>query len=537
LVKAETVALVVADNQSTPMSGTSADITVAPAGAARLGVTGITDPIVKGTASDVTVTAYDTHENVATSDNGTIKFTSTDTAAVLPSPDYTFTPTDNGTHTFPNEVSFGTIGEQSITATDNVSGSISGTQTGISVYIPSSPPSGDGFSIYYTEADLFGTDARLLITNEGRVYRALEATSEDGSLIISIPKDTTALGKDEKRLKSLRAEAIENPPAPPDDAHIIKFAYDFGPDGATFDPPITLTWKYDPDVLPKNVAEEDLGIAYYDEDTSEWIELDYTVDTENNVINASIAHFTTFAIIGTPKPAAFTLTHLDISPNEVFPGETINISGSVANTGGLEGVHTVLLNINGTREDEKVVTVAPGGKETVTFAVSKEEPGSYSVDINDLSGSFTVKEPLPPVVPAVFSLSALTVQPDMVEPKQEVTITVRVTNTGGKEGSHTVVLNINGAKGDEKVVTVAPGGKETVTFRVSEEEPGNYSVDINGLSGNFVVKEEPPVAPSTPPSTPPVKPSVNWPLIGGIIGAMIVVALTIIYFLRKRTTT
>jgi len=33
--------------------------------------------------------------------------------------------------------------------------------------------------------------------------------------------------------------------------------YDLGPDGATFDPPITLMIMYDPDEIPEGYNEED----------------------------------------------------------------------------------------------------------------------------------------------------------------------------------------------------------------------------------------------------------------------------------------
>ena len=50
-------------------------------------------------------------------------------------------------------------------------------------------------------------------------------------------------------------------PPPPKDTSIIGLAYNFGPDRATFDPPITLTRSYDPNDIPESVAEEDLVLA------------------------------------------------------------------------------------------------------------------------------------------------------------------------------------------------------------------------------------------------------------------------------------
>jgi len=130
LVKAESIALTVTDNQTSPMSGISASITVAPDVAVILTVTGITDPITKGVASDVIVTAKDTYENTATGYTGTVTLTSTDSAATLAG-DSTLT---SGTKTFSGGVAFGTVGQHSVTATDTANATITGTQSGIGVY-------------------------------------------------------------------------------------------------------------------------------------------------------------------------------------------------------------------------------------------------------------------------------------------------------------------------------------------------------------------------------------------------------------------
>ncbi len=154
----------------------------------------------------------------------------------------------------------------------------------------SAPPSGDGAGAAppagptTVEASLFGETVEFSIDNEGVIQETIEATSEDGNLTITIPKDTIALDKDGGSLYSLTTDVDVSPPPPPEDTHIIGLAYNFGPDGATFDPAITLTWTYDPDDLPQDVAEEDLGIAYYDEDADKWVEVDCVIDTENNTM-------------------------------------------------------------------------------------------------------------------------------------------------------------------------------------------------------------------------------------------------------------
>jgi len=75
----------------------------------------------------VTVTAYDTCNNVATSYTGTVNFTSSDAQAGLPA-DANLT---NGVGTF--GVTLKTAGSDSITATDTTTSTITGSQTGIAV--------------------------------------------------------------------------------------------------------------------------------------------------------------------------------------------------------------------------------------------------------------------------------------------------------------------------------------------------------------------------------------------------------------------
>jgi len=279
------------------------------------------------------------------------------------------------------------------------------TPRALSVTIARPAPSDDGPTEpppAYVGTTFFGVAVSFRIDSAGKILETITATSADGKLTITIPKGTIALDKHGNPLSSLTADIDPSPPSPPEGAHVIGLAYDFGPAGATFDPPITIEYTYDPDEVPEGVAEEDLVIAFYDEDIDEWVELPCTVDTETHTVTAVVSHFTCFAIIGTVKPAAFTLSSLVISPAEVAPGEKVNISVSLANTGGLEGSYTAVLKINGVKEAEQSVTIAAGASKTVTFIVAKEEAGSYSVTVDGVSGSFVVVTPViappPPVI-------------------------------------------------------------------------------------------------------------------------------------------
>ncbi|MEJ2048022.1 MAG: hypothetical protein P8X92_09300, partial [Dehalococcoidia bacterium] len=101
-----------------------------PGTATHFHVEGYTDPALTAVAHDFTVTARDDSDATITSYTGTVHFTSTDSAAVLPG-DYTFTAGDAGAHTFSATLS--TLGEQSITATDAENYLIAGIQSAITV--------------------------------------------------------------------------------------------------------------------------------------------------------------------------------------------------------------------------------------------------------------------------------------------------------------------------------------------------------------------------------------------------------------------
>jgi len=117
----------VTDSAVPSLSGTQT-VTVTPGATTLLNVTGITSPISAGAPSNVTVAARDQFGNLTPGYRGTIRFTSTDSAATLPA-NYTFLAGDNGSHTFVDGVVFRTTGSQTVSATDTVSTTITGSQT------------------------------------------------------------------------------------------------------------------------------------------------------------------------------------------------------------------------------------------------------------------------------------------------------------------------------------------------------------------------------------------------------------------------
>ena len=86
-----------------------------------------------------------------------------------------------------------------------------------------------------------------------------------------------------------------------------------------------------------------------------------------------------------------------------------------------------------------------------------------------------------------FLVKNLYIQPAKVQPNELVTITVSVTNTHDTWGIYSLVLQINGIREAEQQADVDAGGTQDVSFSVTRENPGQYRVFINGLSGTFSV--------------------------------------------------
>ena len=111
-----------------PLLTTCAPATPGPA--TSLAVSGYPSPVFPGMTGTFTVTAKDSQGNPSIGYRGTVNFSSSDPAASLPAP-YTFVQADYGSHIF--SATLNTPGTQAITATDTVSPTITGSQTGIVV--------------------------------------------------------------------------------------------------------------------------------------------------------------------------------------------------------------------------------------------------------------------------------------------------------------------------------------------------------------------------------------------------------------------
>jgi len=97
----------------------------------------------------------------------------------------------------------------------------------------------------------------------------------------------------------------------------------------------------------------------------------------------------------------------------------------------------------------------------------------------------------PASTPATFATSGLSITPAEVETGETITISIVVANTGDLSGSYKVALRIDNVVVGTEEVTLGGGASQKVSFSTTKAVGGTYAVDIDGLSGTFLVKAPP----------------------------------------------
>ncbi|MFC1991663.1 hypothetical protein ACFLVC_02945 [Chloroflexota bacterium] len=252
----------------------------------------------------------------------------------------------------------------------------------------------------------------LSVNSQGIVQDSIRLQVTAADAFLDIAEGIKMLTAGGNALDSITASEGGELPTPAPGKAIVH-AVDFGPDGATFTPAITLAMDFDGGSLMEGMAAEELYIAYWD--GSEWQAIPGTLDVRMNRLSAKVSHFTRFAIMGgvpgdeipLEEPSApttqlqmavFNIRDLSITPKEMTIYQTGTVSAIIANTGNSGGSYMVTFKLNGVEEYEKELVMAAGVEYEVSFKLSPGSPGNYDVDVNGLTGSFTVVEPAPEII-------------------------------------------------------------------------------------------------------------------------------------------
>jgi len=276
--------------------------------------------------------------------------------------------------------------------------------------LPSGGGGGGGTPNYqWLTMDILGAVTPVRVSSSGELLDSFVASGPDNKSKLELDQGTkvTCAGG----LVPIRIEmrVCEEPLSAPDGTEIIGpaysltgYVYDSAPCPLIFEPPALLTLNYDPAWLPEGTSSV-LIASYGAEQGWRELELPFGGVAEPGEITTLISHTSIFAILArlTPSPsypvlsppllpAKFELNDFVINPAQLGVGEPVAISTTVQNTGEAEGNYTLTLKINGKIEQSKETTLAGGESTRVSFTVTKDNPGTYAVAVDGLTGEFIV---------------------------------------------------------------------------------------------------------------------------------------------------
>jgi hypothetical protein len=217
------------------------------------------------------------------------------------------------------------------------------------------------------------------ISGNGTVTQPIVYSVLNGEAVLNIAQGTIALTAASEPLQSLSvAENCFSFPPAAAGAYIIGCAYDYTPNGATFNPAVTLTLKYDPGLVPAGVDASKLVIAYYDTSSSRWVVAPSVADTVNHAVTAQISHFSLFAVYSTTGTPVTGITR-EVN-GSILSGVTITLDGTstvVSDQNGqfqimapATGHHTAVAHKEGYRDRTQTVNIlglGPGYAVTCNF--------------------------------------------------------------------------------------------------------------------------------------------------------------------------
>ncbi len=134
----------------------------------------------------------------------------------------------------------------------------------------------------------------------------------------------------------------------------------------------------------------------------------------------------------------------------------------------------------------------------------------YQTISEDFSGNGSISEEMTFTTlgtPAAFTTSALSISPFEAESGESLTISVLVTNTGEGTGTYEATLRIDNEIVASQEVSLVGSVSQEIIFTTSRDSAGTYNVDVNGVTGSFVVKEA-----ATPEALAPEAPAPEAPV-------------------------
>lgn len=167
----------------------------------------------------------------------------------------------------------------------------------------------------------------------------------------------------------------------------------------------------------------------------------------------------------------------------LVPDERLTIPIRVTNDGGETGTYELELTVDGTPVVIESGTLEGGQSSLVTFNHTFEEIGTVDLAVGDTAWTVAVREPANPVV------ADLQVTPAEVEPGEQISVAVTISNPESWPASGAITTSMDG--GEIANWTLRLDANETVerTTAVTGPDPGEYVVEAGWMTKRVTVVE------------------------------------------------
>ena len=186
-----------------------------------------------------------------------------------------------------------------------------------------------------------------------------------------------------------------------------------------------------------------------------------------------------------PRPAEFALSDLTIDPAQAETGDPILVSVNVTNVGETEGNYTIELLVNNSTKANETIVLTPLESNVTTFTDVETAEGNYTVQIGELTGTFSLKA-APPETSSI-TLSKVIATPYEAWIDQPITIKATATNPSSAADSLNVKLSVNNVVVETKRVDLEAGQSADVAFNYSSTSEGIFNVKVNTQVTGFVI--------------------------------------------------
>ena len=203
-----------------------------------------------------------------------------------------------------------------------------------------------------------------IVNSQGYFSNSVTLTSTDSLVNVSIGAGTVGETASGTALATISVAPVTTPPPPPPGANVIGLTYDFQPAGATFNPPISMTFNYNGITIPSGVSETNLVLAFYNTATGQWVTLPSVVNPFTHTITAQVAHFTNFSVMNIPASTTTTTTTPTTTTTTIFTTATSTTTPTTTST--TTQTTPVITTPTTTKTTTPIVTTPPSVTTTTT---------------------------------------------------------------------------------------------------------------------------------------------------------------------------